>query len=221
MTTRISTSRLTKTKTRLKPRRPPVQQRSRATVEAVLTAAAQVFEERGYGGGTTNRIAEAAGVSIGTLYQYFPSKEALAVALLERHIEETQRQMREWVGHMLAERHTLHGALEDYIGGMLEVHSQRPRLQHILLEETPLPDHVHRLLLDAEHQLARTMAGLLRTYADAKRPELEHAAYVVIHTVEALTHRFAAHPNDTIINRESFQLELVTMLGAYLVAVEA
>jgi hypothetical protein len=65
------------------------------------------------------------------------------------------------------------------------------------------------------------MAGLLRTYADAKRPELEHAAYVVIHTVEALTHRFAAHPNDTIINRESFQLELVTMLGAYLVAVEA
>jgi AcrR family transcriptional regulator len=204
----------------VKPRRPPVQQRSKATVEAVLTATAQVFEEKGYGGGTTNRIAEAAGVSIGTLYQYFPSKEALAVALLERHIEETQRQMREWVGHMLTERHTLHGALADYIGGMLNVHSQRPRLQHILLEETPLPDHVHRLLLDAEHQLARTMAGLLRTYADVKRPDLEHAAYVVIHTVEALTHRFAAHPDDTIINRQSFQLELVTMLGAYLVAVE-
>jgi AcrR family transcriptional regulator len=221
VTTRISTSRPTKTKTRVKPRRPPVQQRSKATVEAVLTATAQVFEEKGYGGGTTNRIAEAAGVSIGTLYQYFPSKEALAVALLERHIEETQRQMREWVGHMLTERHTLHGALADYIGGMLNVHSQRPRLQHILLEETPLPDHVHRLLLDAEHQLARTMAGLLRTYADVKRPDLEHAAYVVIHTVEALTHRFAAHPDDTIINRQSFQLELVTMLGAYLVAVEA
>ena len=186
-------------------------------MNAVLTAAAQVFEERGYTGGTTNRIAEAAGVSIGTLYQYFPSKEALAVALLERHIDETQRQMREWVGHMLAERHTLHGALEDYIGGMLAVHVERPRLQHILLEETPLPEHVHRLLLAAEHTLAKTMAGLLRTYPDVQRPNLEHAAYIVIRTAEALTHRFAAHPDDPIISRQLLQVELVTMLQAFLV----
>jgi AcrR family transcriptional regulator len=186
-------------------------------VEAVITAAAQVFEEQGYAGGTTNRIAEAAGVSIGTLYQYFPSKEALAVALLERHIDETQRKMREWVGHILAERHTLHGALEDFIGGMLDVHVQRPRLQHILLEETPLPEYVHRLLLDAEHQLAKTMAGLLRTYSEVKRPNPEHAAYVVIQTVEALTHRFAAHRDDTIISQELLQTELVTMIEAFLV----
>lgn len=217
MATRLSTSRTAKARTRLEPRRLPVQQRSKETVNAVLTAAAQVFEERGYTGGTTNRIAEAAGVSIGTLYQYFPSKEALAVALLERHIDETQRQMREWVGHMLAERHTLHGALEDYIGGMLDVHVQRPRLQHILLEETPLPDHVHRLLLDAEHTLAKTMAGLLRTYPDVQRPNLEHAAYIVIRTAEALTHRFAAHPDDPIISRQLLQVELVTMLEAFLV----
>ena len=51
-------------------------------MEAILGAAAQVFEARGYASGTTNRIAETAGVSIGTLYQYFPSKEALVVALL-------------------------------------------------------------------------------------------------------------------------------------------
>lgn len=185
-------------------------------MEAILEGAAQVFEALGYAGGTTNRIAEAAGVSIGTLYQYFPSKEALGVALLERHIQETQRQMREWVGHMLAERHTLHGALEDYIGGMLDVHVKRPRLQHILLEETPLPEHIHRLLLDAEHQLARTMAGLLRTYADVRHAHLEHAAYVTIHTVEALTHRFAAHPEDAAITQVALQGELVMMLEGYL-----
>jgi AcrR family transcriptional regulator len=187
-------------------------------VDALLGAAAQVFEERGYKSGTTNRIAEVAGVSIGTLYQYFSSKEALAVALLERHIDETQRQMREWVGHMLEERHSLHAAMEDYIAGMMTMHVQRPRLQHILLEETPLPEHVHRLLQDAEHQLARTMTGLLRTYPETGRPNLEHAAYVVIHTVEALTHRFAAHPNDPAINRDVLQRELVTMLEGYLAA---
>ncbi|WP_306601107.1 TetR/AcrR family transcriptional regulator [Geothrix sp. 21YS21S-2] len=187
-------------------------------MDAVLTAAAQVFEERGYAEGTTNRIAEAAGVSIGTLYQYFPSKEALAVALLERHIEETRRRMREWVGHMLAENHTLHASLEDYVSGMLDVHVRRPRLQHILLEETPLPEHVHRLLLESEHQYARTLAGLLRTYPDVRHPALEHAAYVVIHTVEALTHRFAAHPEDPAIDQSSLSAELVAMLEAYLSA---
>ena len=203
---------------RLNPRKPPVQRRSKATVEAILTAAAQVFEARGYAAGTTNRIAESAGVAIGTLYQYFPSKEALAVALAEQHIEETQRRQREWVGHIITENHTLHAAMADYVGSMWEVHVQRPRLQHILLEETPLPEHVHRLLLDAEHQAARIMAGLLRTYPEVRRPSLEHAAYVIIHAVEALTHRFAAHPEDPVIDRKELHRELVTMLETYLLA---
>ncbi len=179
-------------------------------------AAAQVFEVRGYAAGTTNRIAESAGVAIGTLYQYFPSKEALAVALLERHIEETRRRQKEWVGHIITENHTLRAALADYVGGMLEVHVQRPRLQHILLEETPLPDHVHRLLLEAEHQAARTMAGLLRTFPEVRRPSLEDAGYLVIHAVEALTHRFAAHPEDPAIERAALERELGTLLEAYL-----
>jgi AcrR family transcriptional regulator len=190
-------------------------------VEAILTSAAQVFEAHGYAAGTTNRIAETAGVSIGTLYQYFSSKEALAVALLEQHIQETQSRQREWVGHIVTENHSLRAALEDYVGGMLEVHVQRPRLQHILLEETPLPGHIHRLLLEAEHQSARTVAGLLRTYPEVQRPSLEHAAYVLIHTVEALTHRFAAHPDDLVIDREALQKELVTMLDAFLRTMEA
>lgn len=216
MTTRIVKSRQGKSLGRLTPRKPPVQQRSKATVEAILVAAAQVFEARGYASGTTNRIAESAGVSIGTLYQYFPSKEALAVALLEQHIEETQRRQKEWVGHIVTENHTLRAALKDYVGGMLDMHAQRPRLQHILLEETPLPEHVHRMLLDAEHQAARTMAGLLRTYPEVRRPSLEDAGYVVIHAVEALTHRFAAHPDDPAIQREALHEELVDMLEAYL-----
>ena len=71
-------------------------------MEGLLDAAAQVFEERGYAAGTTNRIAERAGLSIGTFYQYFPSKEAAAVVLLERHLEETSRRLNEWVGHTVA-----------------------------------------------------------------------------------------------------------------------
>lgn len=61
--------------------RAPVQARSRATVEAILGGTARVLALRGYAGCTTNHIAEAAGVSIGSFYQYFPDKDAVIAAL--------------------------------------------------------------------------------------------------------------------------------------------
>jgi len=203
-------------KQRLNPRKQPVQHRSKATVDVILVAAAQVFENHGYASGTTNRIAARAGVSIGTLYQYFPSKEAIAVALLERHIADTDHRLHEWVGHMVVEQHSLSGALRDYVTGMLEMHSRQPRLQHILIEETPLPERVHQALLEAERQAAKTVAGLLRLYSEVRHTSLEHTCFVVVQSVESLTHRFAAHPDDQFIPRATFVEEVVTMLVAYL-----
>jgi AcrR family transcriptional regulator len=73
-------------------RRRPVQARSKHTVERILAAAAHVFSERGYAA-TTNHVAEAAGLSIGSLYQYFPDKDALLVALHNRHLDEVRSQL--------------------------------------------------------------------------------------------------------------------------------
>jgi AcrR family transcriptional regulator len=203
-------------KPRLEPRKSPLQKRSRATVDELLSAAAQVFEAHGYAAGTTNRIARRAGVSIGTLYQYFPSKEAIAVALLEQHVADTDHRLHEWVGHMVAEQHGLRAALHDYVTGMLEMHSGRPRLQHILLEETPLPERVHRALLEAERRAAKTVAGLLRVYPEMRHARLDQAGFLVVQTVETLTHRFAAHPDEQFITRTGFADEVVAMLVAYL-----
>ena len=207
---------MTARKQQLNPRKQPVQHRSMATVDMILVAAAQVFEAHGYAAGTTNRIAIRAGVSIGTLYQYFPSKEAIAVALLERHLTDTDHRLHEWVGHMVVEQHRLREALHDYVTGMLEMHSRQPRLQHILLEETPLPERVHHALLEAERHAAKTVAGLLRLYPEVRRTNLEHTCFLVVQSVESLTHRFAAHPNDQFIPRTTFVGEVVTMLMAYL-----
>lgn len=200
----------------LEPRKQPVQRRSLSTVADLLLAAAQVFEEMGYAAGTTNRIAARAGVSIGTLYQYFPNKEALAVALLERHVEETVRRLEEWVGHIVAERHALRDALRDYAATMLEAHAGRPRLQHILLEETPLPERVHETLLESERRAARTFSGFLRLYPEVRHGAIEHAGFLVVQAVESLTHRYSAHPNEPLITQASFLEELVSMLYAYL-----
>jgi AcrR family transcriptional regulator len=72
---------------RLERRKLPAQSRSNETVNAVLEAAARILERHGFEGYTTNAIAERAGVSIGSFYQYFPNKDAVTVALMERESE--------------------------------------------------------------------------------------------------------------------------------------
>ncbi len=69
------------------PRKAPVQTRSAASVEAILDATVQVLTAVGRERLTTTRVAHRAGVSVGTLYQYFPNKSALLQAVLERHLD--------------------------------------------------------------------------------------------------------------------------------------
>ncbi|CPX14257.1 Putative transcriptional regulator%2C TetR family [Mycobacteroides abscessus] len=70
---------------RLQPRKQPRQDRAEATRRRILEAAAHVFADFGYAAGTTNRIAERAEISIGSLYQYFPNKDAILVELMTAH----------------------------------------------------------------------------------------------------------------------------------------
>jgi AcrR family transcriptional regulator len=68
----------------LQPRKRPAQARSAETVAVILTAAAHILERGGYGQYSTNAIAKRAGVSIGSLYQYFPGKDAITIALIQQ-----------------------------------------------------------------------------------------------------------------------------------------
>ncbi|MCA9714621.1 MAG: TetR/AcrR family transcriptional regulator [Myxococcales bacterium] len=102
-----------------KPRKWPKQARSQATFDAILDATARILEERGYDDLTTNAVAERAGASIGTLYEYFPNRETLVALLIEReagrvlaalaasmaplHALELERAMRIWLEAMFAE----------------------------------------------------------------------------------------------------------------------
>jgi AcrR family transcriptional regulator len=80
-----------KARAKLTPRKQPRQQRSAATVAAIIQAAAYIFRKRGYAATTTNAIAERAGVNIASLYQYFPNKEAILGALLRRHADQANQ----------------------------------------------------------------------------------------------------------------------------------
>ncbi|MEZ4233552.1 MAG: TetR/AcrR family transcriptional regulator [Polyangiaceae bacterium] len=115
-------------------RRVPRQGRSRETVRAVLDAVPRVIRREGLDALTTNRIAEAAGVSIGSLYQYFPDKRSIFSALHERHVEDVGRV----IDRVVAERS---GSLDEFTRGLVEgladLHAAEPELHELVSEQVP------------------------------------------------------------------------------------
>src|SRR5215469_8872305 len=85
-----------------KPRKQASQERSRATVDALIEATARILVGEGFDKASTNRIAERAGVSVGSLYQYFPSKEALVAAVMERHNQQLTQVVRRALAEVAA-----------------------------------------------------------------------------------------------------------------------
>ena len=175
-------------------RRRPSQLRSRATVEAVVEAAAQVFERHGYAAGTTNRIAERAGVSIGSVYQYFADKDALLRAVAERHLADAGRLVAAELA-ALDEDAEPTTAIAGVLRAVIALHRDRPRLHRILFEEAPLPAALRAGVRDLEAAAAARVAAYL-----ARRPvpptEPLVTARLLVEAVEAWAHRFVIHPRD-------------------------
>jgi AcrR family transcriptional regulator len=114
-------------------RKRPQQARSRATIDAILDAAAHILGERGWAGLTTNSVAQAAGASIGSLYQYFPDKLALIDAVRRRHFDDVLE-----VLHAAANLETPRAdRIATLVDGMIAMHSRHPAAHRVLLEESP------------------------------------------------------------------------------------
>ncbi|AUH53751.1 TetR family transcriptional regulator [Chromobacterium sp. ATCC 53434] len=110
-------------------RKAPRQARSRAMVDAIVEAGARVLDARGWAGFTTNEVAGVAGVSIGSLYQYFPDKTALVDAIRRRHFDAVLETLRLVAGG--------EAGPEALVDGMIAIHRDYPALHRVLLE---LPD---------------------------------------------------------------------------------
>ncbi len=205
---------------KLKPRKKPHQQRARATVDAILEAAAQVFEREGYDGTTTDRIADRAGVSVGSLYQYFPSKDAILVMLAERHVERAVDRVRRLVGDAGGFEALAHVEVEDVlralIGEVAAMHRDQPRLHRILFVESPIPEEHHARIEDLEHGLVEMAAMLLRAHPRVTSPDPDLSAWMLVHAVHGLVHDFVVHPPRADRSEAAFVDDLVRMLAGYL-----
>ena len=168
------------------PRKKAVQARSQATVEAILGATAKVLVGIGYDRASTNRIAAAAGVSVGSLYQYFPSKEALVAALAERHIDEMSAVIFDAMSRAAAA--PAEETVRTLVRVMIEAHRIDPKLHKVLVEQTPRIGRLEKLH-DIETRVTQLAATWLRTHAgEIRAVDVDLAAFVVVHAVEALTH---------------------------------
>jgi len=166
-------------------RRKPKQRRSRQTVEAILDAVLRILRREGNRGVTTNRIAEVAGVSIGSVYQYFPDKRAIFAALHERHIEQIDRMVeRTLVEHAASPLTELMTAL---IEGMLEAHRADPELYEMMAAEVPHRAGGTRDFSVRLHGAFR-LALAARARELKKGRDLDRMAFVVGNLVDALSH---------------------------------
>jgi AcrR family transcriptional regulator len=196
-------------------RKQPQQARSRATVTAVLDAMIRILDREGPDAATTTRVAEVAGISIGTLYQYFSHRDAILDALQDREFERAMDLMQRILSDASAK-----GPAEDVaremIRGLLSLHAEAPGLHRVLalegLRVTPA-DRVHAVDMRA--------IGVVRGFLAAsplpiRRKNLDAAAFVVFQSVRAsmLARMLESPPgvdDDTLVE------ELTDMLLRYLV----
>ena len=121
-------------KTRTAPRKLPRQSRAHATVDAILQAAAYILAREGWARLTTNRVADRAGVNIGSLYQYFPSKEAIVHELLRRHVAAAHANA---VGLMPAPETPLSAMIRLGVEHVFAIVSENPELHRVCMDEIP------------------------------------------------------------------------------------
>jgi AcrR family transcriptional regulator len=181
------------------PRKEAIQARSRATVDALIEATARILVREGFDRASTNRIAEAAGVSIGSLYQYYPSKEALVAAVIDRHQQELMQVVRNALAEVSAL--PLEEGVRRLIAVAIDAHRVNPKLHRVLAEQIPRTGRLKNV-----EAFNRETYALFRSYLESRRVEvraadLDLAAFVCVTSVEALTHTAVLHRPEVLSDK--------------------
>lgn len=221
---------------RLRPRKTPRQRRAHETRARILDAARAVFEQHGYAHGTTNRIAVAAGLSVGSLYQYFPNKDAILVELVDQHIAAGTDAVLGALAAVLgpgeagadADADAVAGADTDVVArvpldrligtavrAMVQLHATDRGLHRVLFEEAPRPPEQLARLRSLERDLTARLAAVLAAHPDVTAADPAVAARLAIDAVESLVHRIATDAGSGIAD-EVLTGEITRMVVAYL-----
>jgi len=194
------------------PRKIPTQARSKRLVASILEATARILRDEGAEAASTNRVAKVAGVSVGSLYQYFPNKESLILALAQEHSADQIARL----GALIGEGSAAAGpeaVVRRYVAASIEVHKQDPQL-HLALTTAMVTRGLGRAL--ADHRAARTLVqGYLETHrAELDVPNPHHAAWILVTTVDMLIHT-ALFEDPALLDDPTMEEEIVRLVLRY------
>ncbi|WP_295983212.1 TetR/AcrR family transcriptional regulator [uncultured Variovorax sp.] len=195
-------------------RKAPRQQRSRVTVDVIVEAATRVLARRGWTRFTTNEIAAVAGVSVGSLYQYFPDKLAIAEAIRQRHLDEVLATLAgsDEKGDVAAA--ALPQRVELFVDGVIAAHSVDQALHRVLVEEVPLAARSSYPEFEAEYQRRyRALVAESRRETESESDDSDVAARMLSSAVEGAVHS-AARRGD--LDAPAMRAELLRLVLAYL-----
>ncbi len=196
----------------LKPRKRPVQARSETTVSALFEASIQVLLAVGYRKLTTTRVGERAGVSVGTLYQYFPNRQALITSVIERYLEEIARKVE------LACK-DLHGrTLDEVVTGLVEafVAAKWARIEVSRALHEPLADvGGAELVRNAAIKAAGCVANVLSSCSDASFEDEHRLALITVVSSSSLL-QSAIADKATALDRQTLGAHMRAMILGYL-----
>ena len=173
------------------PRKQASQERSHATVDALIEATARLLVREGFDKASTNRIAEEAGVSIGSLYQYYPSKEALVAAVIDHHNRELMQLVRAALAKVAAL--PIEAAVRKLVAAATEAHRIDPKLHRVLAEQIPRTGRLKNVDAFDREFYALFKAFLADHSVELRAVDLELAAFVCVTAVEALAHAAVLH----------------------------
>ena len=155
-------------------------------MDAILAATKRVLVKDGYDRTSTNRIAEAAGVSIGSLYQYFPSKEALVSALIDGHMQRMLAVLQK--EYEAAKEHTtIADATRAVVRAVFAAHRVNPKLHRVLLEQVPRIGTLDRIDGFEEQTQMLVTAYLSARAHEVRRTNVALAARVAVLAVRGTT----------------------------------
>jgi AcrR family transcriptional regulator len=196
------------------PRKLPKQERSRITVEAILEATTHILTEEGYDKANTNRVAERAGISIGSLYQYFPNKESLMAALMDQHATEMAELVETKLDRLFDS--PLEIAIPEIITAVVAAHAINPRLHQVLSEEIPRSERSPQMH-KADERITELLRAYLERWQDRIQPQnLDLTVFILSRTVDSLCHSAVIeYPN--FVRDSQFETEVSNLLLSYLI----
>ncbi|QXZ80485.1 TetR/AcrR family transcriptional regulator [Rhizobium sp. L51/94] len=191
-------------------RKQPRQARSRATVETIVQAGARILSDEGWAGFTTNRVAELAGVSIGSLYQYFPDKLSLVDAIRHRHLDDSMAVMRRVRPDAVSPAEFA----AQLVRAVVAAHSAYPGLHSVLLDEAPSSEEYRNPHSEFEIEYLAYYAQAIATYRKRQPSPADHvAARVISDAIDGVIHNAARRG---AIDDLAMHRELVRLITLYL-----